>query len=356
MKNKMIRIAAGAMALVLLLAACGPTKMDMSKPVAKVYDEPITLEQYQKEADLQMKLYAAQFGAQNLDMPSQDGQTVRDIMYDRVLGLMIMYRLMEKDLKDQNMSITSEQIDAEIERVKKEELGGDEGYKEALERTKMTEEEFRLNTADNLLYKTHKEWALKDMEVSDEELNAAYEANKQNYDKIRASHILVETEEEAKAVASRLEKGEDFAEVAKEVSMDEGSKVNGGDLGEFNQTRMVPEFGEAAFALEEGQVSEPVQSQFGWHIIKVTERNVGLEPVREQVKAAALETKYVEYLAGKEKEASVERFEDVLNDVKKEAKAALAATEAPATEGSAPATEAPVTEAPATETPATEAP
>lgn len=87
-----------------------------------------------------------------------------------------------------------------------------------------------------------------------------------------ARHILVEEETQAKAVVERLKKGEDFAKVAGELSKDPGSGKEGGDLGWFTKDRMVPEFAEAAFKLQKGQVSEPVKSQFGWHVIRLEDK------------------------------------------------------------------------------------
>jgi len=99
---------------------------------------------------------------------------------------------------------------------------------------------------------------------------------------VKASHILVPTEEEAKAALKRVKGGEDFAKVADEVSKDPGSK--GGDLGWFTKDRMVPEFADAAFKLQKGQISDPVKSQFGWHIIKVEDTRTKEFPPFEQVK------------------------------------------------------------------------
>ncbi len=99
---------------------------------------------------------------------------------------------------------------------------------------------------------------------------------------IHARHILVETEEDAKAVAERLKKGEDFATVAKEKSKDPSAE--GGDLGFFGRGQMLKPFEDAAFALEVGQVSEPVKTQFGWHIIKVEEKRDRPLPTFDDVK------------------------------------------------------------------------
>jgi peptidyl-prolyl cis-trans isomerase C len=100
---------------------------------------------------------------------------------------------------------------------------------------------------------------------------------------VHARHILVETEDEAKQVVEDLRKGADFAELAKKKSKDPGAS-DGGDLGFFTKDQMVPEFSAAAFSLEPGKISDPVKSQFGWHVIKVEEKRNRKPPDFEQVK------------------------------------------------------------------------
>jgi peptidyl-prolyl cis-trans isomerase C len=124
--------------------------------------------------------------------------------------------------------------------------------------------------------------------ATDEAEHKAYdEAAKANppVPEVHARHILVPTEEEAKAALARVKKGEDFAKVATELSKDPGSE--GGDLGWFTKDKMVPEFADAAFKMEPGQISDPVKSQFGWHIIKVEEKRMKSFPPFEQVKDQA---------------------------------------------------------------------
>jgi peptidyl-prolyl cis-trans isomerase C len=103
---------------------------------------------------------------------------------------------------------------------------------------------------------------------------------------IRARHILVATEAEAKEIAERLKKGEDFATLAKEKSKDPNAE--GGDLGFFSRGQMLKPFEDAAFALEVGELSEPVQTQFGWHIIKLEEKRDQPLPTFDQVKGAII--------------------------------------------------------------------
>jgi len=123
--------------------------------------------------------------------------------------------------------------------------------------------------------------------TNDDSMKKVYEeASKQiaGEEEVHARHILVETEDEAKAVKAELDKGGDFAELAKKKSKDPGAS-DGGDLGFFTKDQMVPEFSQAAFSLDPGKVSDPVKSQFGWHIIKVEEKRKRKAPDFDQVKA-----------------------------------------------------------------------
>jgi len=134
--------------------------------------------------------------------------------------------------------------------------------------------------------------------LTDEAMHKVYdEAVKQigEEKEVHARHILFrapagdekaskEAEDKIKAVIARLKKGEDFAKVAGEVTEDPSGKANGGDLGYFSKDQMVPEFSEAAFKLEQGQISEPVKTQFGWHVIKVEDKRVKPAPKFEEVK------------------------------------------------------------------------
>lgn len=129
--------------------------------------------------------------------------------------------------------------------------------------------------------------ALAGLSFSDESLRAYFEQNKGDFGQNCLSHILVRSRADAEAVRARLRGGEDFATVARAVSIDTGSGARGGDLGCNPKGAFVPEFDEAASQLPVGQISEPVQTQYGFHVILVNERkDVTFEEAKEEVRAA----------------------------------------------------------------------
>jgi peptidyl-prolyl cis-trans isomerase C len=139
---------------------------------------------------------------------------------------------------------------------------------------------------DKLLLDEHLEREVKKA-VTPEAVRKLYEDTVKNVkpeQEVRARHILVETEDEAKKAQARLKAGEDFVKLAGELSKDPGSKGEGGDLGFFTEERMVQPFAETAFKLQPGQVSDPVKTQFGWHVIKVEEKRTRPIPAFDEMK------------------------------------------------------------------------
>ncbi len=140
--------------------------------------------------------------------------------------------------------------------------------------------------------------AVENVSVTEEDAKAYYEAHKEQFQKgesVSASHILVDSEEKANEIKARIDSGDiSFEDAARENSSCPSGK-NGGALGEFTRGQMVPEFDSAAFAAEVGVVCGPVKTQFGYHLIKVTEKNgpseIALDEVKDQVKSMALTEK-----------------------------------------------------------------
>jgi peptidyl-prolyl cis-trans isomerase C len=150
-------------------------------------------------------------------------------------------------------------------------------------------------------------------QVTDEDVRKVYDEQVASFvpeDEIHARHILLKTEDEAKAVISKLEGGADFAELAKSESTGP-SGVSGGDLGFFTKDAMVPEFAEAAFAMKPGEISKaPVQTQFGWHVIKVEETRKteapSFEDSKEQLRQQMAQAAMVNVMDGLRKKAKIE--------------------------------------------------
>lgn len=196
----------------------------------------------------------------------------------------------------------------------KEGLQNDEAFKKRI--AYLTERELH-----NAYFKKHVVDA-----VTAEEVKARYDAEIAKItppEEVKARHILLKTEDEAKAVIKELDGGKDFATLAKEKSTDP-NKADGGDLGYFTKDRMVPEFSEAAFKLEKGKYTEtPVKTQFGYHVILVEDKRTQAPPtldqVEPQVKQLVMRDKYVALLEAAKKESAVDITDPALKKAYDEA-------------------------------------
>ncbi len=151
--------------------------------------------------------------------------------------------------------------------------------------------------------------------ITDEALQQTYNdavKSASRQEEVRARHILVENEDEAKAILEQIKAGGDFATLAKEKSKDPGS-ADGGDLGYFTKDQMVPQFAEVAFKMYPGQLSNPVKTEFGWHIIKVEDKRIKQPPefekVKDQIESFLARKAQTEYVARLRQGAKIERLD-----------------------------------------------
>ena len=218
----------------------------------------------------------------------------KDALYEQMvktsgqdtLNVMITDEILDQEAEKANIKVTQEELDEEMA-VYEESYGGKEALTAAVESSGLTMEDL---TKEMKMYVTIEKLIGPDIEVTDEEIEAYFEENKESLaqtEQVEASHILTATKEEADEVAAKLADGGDFAELAKEYSTDTATAENGGELGSFGAGEMAAEFEEAAFAMEVDEISDPVETEYGFHIIKVTDKTeaaeANLEDSKEQI-------------------------------------------------------------------------
>lgn len=224
----------------------------------------------------------------------------KDELYDllveqygaKTLDALISDKIIELEVTKNKVEISSEEVDGEIEMMANY-YGGMEALDNAMKSYNMTMEDMKDNVKMNL---SLKKLVGSNIIISDEEIVAYFEENKDKFnqeEQVNASHILVESEELAKEIREKLVAGENIAELAKEFSTDEGTKNNGGNLGFFGRGEMVESFDKAAFTLNIGEISEPIQSNYGYHVIIVNEKKeaklANLEDSKDDIKEILLE-------------------------------------------------------------------
>ncbi len=270
---------------------------DRETVVAEVAGEKIKKGEFLEMFDVIKAQYDMQIGKEVWEQ-ELEGRKYIDIFKERVLDALIDNKIQLNKAKELGIEATQEEVDAEMNKVN-EYFNSEEKLNEFLVSRNMTMEYFINSIKTDLTIVKLQEKLTENVQVTDEDAAVYYSTHADEFESIKASHILVDSEDEAKNMKQRLAEGRDFAELAKEFSRDTGTKDMGGDLGFFKRGDMVEVFEKAAFAMQPGQISEPIHSEFGFHIIKLSERKIDkLEEVMESLKNKLLsEKKSTEYNA-----------------------------------------------------------
>jgi peptidyl-prolyl cis-trans isomerase C len=268
-----------------------PVPAQLPPVVARVNGEPIDKAEFEKA----LKNVEGRAGG-----PVPPDQ--RDRVYRGVLDQLISYRLLMQETRSRKIEVPDAEIEARIAQIKQQFPSEDEFKKQLAERN-MTVEGLRADAKSDMQVAKMLETEVNTkVAVQPADVDTFYQQNPDKFqqpERVRASHILIRTEENADAkakeaakakatdVLKQVKSGKDFAELAKQHSQDPGSAVQGGDLGFFQQGQMVGAFERAAFALKPGEVSEIVETPFGFHIIKMAEkqpaRTVPIAEVKPQI-------------------------------------------------------------------------
>ncbi|OXS63921.1 foldase protein PrsA [Bacillus sp. V-88] len=233
---------------------------------------------------------------------------------DGALDTLIAEKIVKLESEKKDLTVKDSEIKKELENIKAQ-YDSEEAFKEALASSGADLDSVKENIKTYLLT----EKLLKDrVKITDDQIKEYFEANKDTFaqkEQVEASHILVDDEKTAQEVKKKLDDGGDFAELAKEYSTDTSNADSGGELGYFGKGEMVAEFDDKAFSMKKGEISEPVKTEFGYHIIKVTGKKEAKEAVladhKDEIKDIlfdqALQTEYGTWLAEKKKEYKIEK-------------------------------------------------
>ncbi len=247
----------------------------------------------------------------------------KDELYDfmvqqtgqEALDNLVVKKIIELEAEDQNIEVTAEEIDKEVEELA-EYYGGKDAMTQTLAMYNINLDQVREDVTVNIKLEKLLSQRIK---ITDEEIQEHFQDHQEAYaveEQIKVSHILVENEQEAQEIKTLLAEGGNFNDLARERSTDPGSKEQGGDLGMITRGEMGEEFDQVAFALQPGQISDPVKSEYGYHIIKVDEKTEArpgtleenYEKIKDNLFQQKMELEYPIWLGEQYQKYPVENF------------------------------------------------
>jgi foldase protein PrsA len=220
---------------------------------------------------------------------------LKDQYGQETLNTLISEKIIKLEIKKHNIEVPEKDVEEEFQKLV-DQYGGQEQFDQIFESYGYDQNDIKEDIKMSLQLKKLIEPKIT---ITEEEMKEYFETNKATYDtkeQVKASHILVDSEATAQEVRNKLLAGADFAELAKEYSTDTNNNENGGELGFFSKGNMVAEFENVAFALAVGEISEPVKTEYGYHIIKVEEKQAAKEATYEECQALVKEALFNEKL------------------------------------------------------------
>lgn len=294
-----LRVSLYALVIALLLAGC-----NNGKEVALVNGEKILDTQLKSRVEQVAVMYG-------YDLESPDAKEMVSFLEQQVLESLIEEKVIMQAAAEKKLTVSKDEMAAELQKVKAQ-FPDEKAYQDFLKERKFTEKDIDSFIKSQLTYDKLFDEITKDITQTDQDPQQYYEENKAEFslpEQVKASNIVVKTEEEAQAVIDRLDKGEDFGALAVELSIDPTAKENKGDIGYFDKdASLVEEFKDAAFALKTGEYTKkPVKTIYGFHIIKVEDRQPAKTRTFDEVKSE-LEQRFL-------MEAKNEKFNTYLDEL-----------------------------------------
>ncbi len=314
-KYKLLLVTVTIVVLAAFLAGCGMVRVnpevDNNIVVAKVSGEEVKKEEFKKVFEIFKNQYEQQFGTDIWDQEIE-GRKFIEVARERLLDMLVDEKLQLKKASELGIAVTDAEVNTEIENAKKY-FDTEEKFNEYLKGQGMDLEYFKQSARKELTITKLIEKLTANVAVTDEEVKVYYDTHQSEFMSVKASHVLLDTKEEAEKILERAKAGEDFAQLAKDNSKDPSAKENSGNLDYFRHGDMVEPFEKAAFALKPGEFSDVVQTDFGFHVIKAEDSKLDkFEDVKEQLKATMISdkknTEYGKLLEDMRKNANIETF------------------------------------------------
>lgn len=231
------------------------------------------------------------------------------------LESLITNKVIEMESEKRKVKVTGTEIDEELTKLQ-DSYGGEDAFASALQQNNVSVDQVREDIEHYLLAEKMIKPSIK---ITEKEMKTYFEENKDSFDQkeqVKASHILVKDEAAAKKVKDELDNGKDFAELAKKYSTDKSNAAAGGDLGYFAKGEMAEEFEKAAFSLKVDEISEPVKTEFGYHIIKVSDKKAAKaaeyedhkKEIKDKLLDEKIQTEYPNWLKDKKANYKIKQY------------------------------------------------
>ncbi len=296
-----------ALLAALVLAGCGGSSKDVpAEAVAVVDGEEIARSDYEALITQAKKSYKNQ----KREFPaagSQEFQTLRN----QAVQYLVQRKQFEQEARERDIEVTDEQVDARLGQIQKQYFGGDKKkYQRQLAEQGVTEAQVRDEVKAQLISERIFAQVTDDLKVRDTDVKGYYEKNRAQYSQPESRevrHILVKTKAQADDLYAQLQGGGDFAALAKKFSEDTGSKANGGKL-TISKGQTVAPFDQTAFALEKDEISKPVKTEFGYHVIQA----LGAKKAAKVTPLAEVKASIEQQLAQTKKNEAMTKWVDEL--------------------------------------------
>lgn len=302
------------------LSACGKGPEGVA---AKVNDVEIPMEDFYKSYAIRRNQYVANAGGDEsvLEGPidptgKQSKLTVDQYLKDITIKDLTETEIIKQDAAANNIKVEDSEIQKILDQYKAQ-LGGDEQFKAYLDSLGIPLDYLKEVLKNQTLVGKYTQEKYKNIKVTDDDVKKYYDEHKDDFFKAKASHILVDDLKKANEIKKEIDKGAKFEEMAKKESKDTGSATNGGDLGEFTNGQMVQSFNDAIKKMEKGEISDPIKSDFGFHIIKLKEKKPRtFDEVKDEIKSKLTQEKYEKAIKEVVSKAKVKKYVKAEDEIK----------------------------------------